>query len=433
MSETRETLTSTSQAVDASTLYKRAEADRVSPSLYHDPAVFETELDRIFYKTWIWVAHESELPKTGDFRTTTIGRQPVIVVRDKSGEINVLENRCRHRGATVCEQHKGNARGFTCPYHSWSYSLDGALRALPYGDGYEGVVDKSELPLKKLRVGVYQGLVFASFNQDIEPLEDFLGGAKQWIDLFMKQGAGFPVKANGEHKFTFKGNWKIQLENTTDLYHFPVVHKSWMKTIDDETSAAILSFMTSDKAFCRSLGNGHSLAVLVPEIVDLDEDNGEPIPARYEALAQSLASDYPPDQVRRIVRSLMGVGFNLNLFPNLALSMAFFRVLRPISAEETEIRHVALGMDGGPEAANRARLRVHEHFQGPFGFGSPDDAEAWERVQRGSHAGPDVPILVNRGLNREVTSENGEKTAHATDETGMRAAYAKWREMMEQA
>ena len=421
-----------SQVIDTSALYKRAEADRVSPSLYNDPAIFEAELERIFYKTWIWVAHESELPKPGDFRTTTIGRQPVIVVRDKTGEINVLENRCRHRGATVCEQNKGNARGFTCPYHSWTYGLDGALRALPYGDGYEGIVDKTELPLKSLRVGIYHGLIFASFDQSIEPLEDFLGGAKPWIDLFMKQGAGFPVKANGEHKFKFKGNWKIQLENTTDLYHFPVVHKSWMKTIDDETAAAITSFMTSDKAFCRSLGNGHSLAVLVPEIVDLDEDNGAPIPTRYEALAESLAADYPPDQVRRIVRSLMGVGFNLNLFPNLALSMAFFRVLRPISVEETEIRHVALGMDGGPEEANRARLRVHEHFQGPFGFGSPDDAEAWERVQRGSHAGPDVPILVNRGLNRETTAANGEKTAHATDETGMRAAYAKWREMMEQ-
>ena len=109
---------------------------------------------------------------------------------------------------------------------------------------------------------------------DIEPLEDFLGGAKPWIDLFMKQGAGYPIKANGEHKFKFKGNWKIQLENTTDLYHFPVVHKSWMKSIDDETAAAITSFMTSDDAFCRSLGNGHSLAVLMPELVDLDALGG---------------------------------------------------------------------------------------------------------------------------------------------------------------
>ncbi|MBB2930638.1 aromatic ring-hydroxylating oxygenase subunit alpha [Paraburkholderia silvatlantica] len=419
------------QIIDTSALHTRVEPDRVLPSLYNDPALFEAELDRIFYRTWIWVAHESELPNPGDFRTTVIGRQPVIVVRDRDGSVNVLENRCRHRAATVCEQHKGNARGFTCPYHSWSYGLDGALRALPYGDGYEGIADKHDLPLRRLRVGIYQGLIFASFNDAVEPLEDFLGGAKPWIDLFMKQGAGYPVKMNGEHRFRFKGNWKIQLENTTDLYHFPVVHKSWMKTIDDQTAASITSFMTSENAFCRSLGNGHSVAVLMPELIDLDDDNGAPLPVRHEALAASLAKSYPPDEVRRIVRSLMGVGFNVNLFPNLALSMSFFRVLRPVSVDETEIRHVALAMDGGPDEANRVRLRVHEHFQGPLGFGSPDDAEAWERVQRGSHAGPDVPILVNRGLNRETTAANGEKTAHATDETGMRAAYAKWQQMME--
>ncbi|MFM0482091.1 aromatic ring-hydroxylating dioxygenase subunit alpha [Paraburkholderia strydomiana] len=425
--------TPTYQTIDTSALAKRAESDRIAPSLYYDPQLFEEELQRIFYRTWVWVAHDSELPKPGDFVTTTIGRQPVIVVRDKTGAVNVLQNRCRHRGATVCEEHKGNAKGFTCPYHSWSYALDGTLRALPYGEGYEGVCEKGDLPLKKLRVGVYQGLIFASFNEQIESLEDFLGGAKPWIDLFMKQGAGYPIKANGEHKFKFKGNWKIQLENTTDLYHFPVVHKSWMKSIDDETAAVITSFMTSEDAFCRSLGNGHSLAVLVPEIVDLDRDDGAPLPDRFNELAAQLSQKHTPEEVRRIVRSLMGVGFNLNLFPNLALSMAFFRVLRPISAEETEIRHVALAMDGGPDEANRVRLRIHEHFQGPFGFGSPDDAEAWERVQRGSYAGPDVPILVNRGLNRETAAPNGEKTAHATDETGMREAYRQWRAMMEQA
>jgi len=421
----------TYQTIDVSDLKRRVKADRFLPSLYYDPSLFEAELERIFYKTWIWVAHESELPSPGDFRTTLIGRQPVIVVRDKNGSVNVLENRCRHRGATVCEQHKGNAKTFTCPYHSWSYGLDGALRGLPYSDGYEGVVEKSELPLKALRVGIYQGLIFASFNHDIEPLEDFLGNAKPWIDLFMKQGAGYPIKTNGEHKFKFKGNWKIQLENTTDLYHFPVVHKSWMDSIDEETATAVTSFISSDKAFCRSLGNGHSIAVQVPELMSIETDDGAPLPERFEPLAKSLRENHPEDEVRRIVRSMMGVGFNVNLFPNLALSMAFFRVLRPISADETEIRHIALAMDGGPEEANRERLRIHENFQGPFGFGSPDDAEAWERVQRGSYAGPDVPILLNRGINREVTLPNGDINGHSTDETGMRAGYAKWLELME--
>lgn len=409
---------------------QRVQDDRVDGSLYHDPALFELELDRIFYKTWIWVAHESEVRNVGDFKTTKIGRQPVIVVRDKTGTIRVLENRCRHRGATVCEKHKGNATGFTCPYHSWSYALDGKLRAFPYPDGYEDILDKSELPLRSLRVESYAGMVFASFNHDVEPLTDFLGEAKHWIDLFMKQGAGYPIKTQGEHKFRFQGNWKIQLENTTDGYHFPIVHKSWMASVDEETSE-MLSFMTDDKAVTHALGNGHSVMVMVPEHVDLDVDDGtEDLQERFAHVIEALSKDYPPEQVRRIVRSLHGAGFNLNLFPNVAMSMAFFRVLHPVSVAETEIRHVALGMDGGPEIANRERLRIHEHFQGPFGFGSPDDAEAWERVQRGANAGTGVPILVNRGLNREVVAENGDKVSHATDEGGMREAYRMWKRMM---
>ncbi|KQX01664.1 Rieske (2Fe-2S) protein [Massilia sp. Root418] len=402
----------------------------VDPALYTDAKIFDAEMERIFARTWVWVAHVSELPKPGDFRATFVGRNPVIVVRDRQDTIHVLENRCRHRGATVCEKTRGNATGFTCPYHSWSYGLDGKLRGLPYSDGYEDVIDKADLPLRSLRVGVYAGMIFASYNQDIEPLEDFLGNARHWIDLFMKQGAGFPVRTQGEHKFTFKGNWKIQLENTTDGYHFPVVHKTFLQSVDAETSE-MLSFMTDEEAITRSLGNGHSVMVMVPEHVDLDVDDGtEQLQERFQHVIEALSKDYPAEQVRRIVRSLHGAGFNLNLFPNVAMSMSFFRVLRPVAVDETEIRHIALGMDGGPEIANRERLRIHEHFQGPFGFGSPDDAEAWERVQSGARAGRDVPILVNRGLNREWTDSNGDKVSHSTDETGMREAYAMWKRMM---
>ena len=108
-----------------------AREDRVSSALYTDPELFELEMDRIFHRTWVWVAHESELPRAGDFRTAYVGRQPVIVSRDRRGGINVLVNRCRHRGASLCEVPKGNANGFTCPYHAWSYALDGKLRGIP--------------------------------------------------------------------------------------------------------------------------------------------------------------------------------------------------------------------------------------------------------------------------------------------------------------
>ena len=124
-----------------------------------------------------------------------------------------------------------------------------------------------------------------------------------------------------------------------------------------------------------------------------------------------------------------GAGFNLNLFPNVAMSMSFFRVLQPVSVTETEIRHLALGLDGAPEVVNRERLRIHEHFQGPFGFGTTDDSEAWDRVQRGAAAGPGLPIMVNRGLGREQDELKG-RVSHATDETGMREAYTMWKAMM---
>lgn len=408
--------------------------DRVAGRVYTDPAIFELEMVRIFESTWIWVAHDSELPKPGSFKSTFVGRHPVIVSRDRKGQVHTLVNRCRHRGASVCEKRTGEANGFTCPYHAWSYGLDGKLRGIPYPDGYEGVMSKEGMGLKKLRTESYGGMVFATLADDIEPLEDFLGDVKLWIDRFMKQGGGYPIKVLGTHQFRFRGNWKIQLENTTDGYHFPIVHRSWMASVDAET-ADMMSFMTDPAAVTHDLGNGHSVGQMVPEHSDLDDDDGtEPLQARFAPLVERLRGHGLDDAaIRRLVRSMHGTGFNLNLFPNVSLSSAFFRTLRPISVDETVIEHVAIGPDGPPEIVaevNRERLRVHEHFQGPFGFGTPDDAEGWDRVQRGAVGAPELPIMVNRGLAREKPSPEGWATSHITDETGMRAAYAHWKQMM---
>ncbi|MER6991849.1 aromatic ring-hydroxylating dioxygenase subunit alpha [Saccharopolyspora hirsuta] len=414
------------------TIAELAAGDRVAGRLYTDPDIFDQELTRIFERTWVWVAHDSELPGPGTFKSTHVGKQPVIVTRDRKGELRTLLNRCRHRGASICEKPSGKANGFTCPYHAWSYGLNGQLRGIPYPDGYEGVIDKSQLSLKKLRTESYGGLVFATFNEDAEPLEEFLGDAKLWIDRFMKQGGGYPIKVLGKHQFKFRGNWKIQLENTTDGYHFPIVHRSWMASVDAET-ADMMSFMTDPAAITHDLGNGHSVMQMVPEHFDLDADDGtEPLQGRFDDLVAELSKTLDDAQVRKLVRAMHGTGFNLNLFPNVSMSSAFFRVLRPVAVDETWIEHVAIGPDGPPEvdAVNRERLRIHEHFQGPFGFGTPDDAEGWDRVQRGAQGAPEMPILVNRGIGRETTSPEGWPTAHVTDETGMRAAYRKWKEMM---
>ena len=403
---------------------------KIATPMYTSSELFEKEQEKIFRKTWVWVAHASEIPDKGSFKLSKVGREPVIVVRDRKSNFHVMVNRCRHRAATVCEVHKGKTSSFQCPYHGWGYGLDGSLRAVPYPEQYGDDFDKSQHGLLKLRTESYQGMIFATFNEDIEPLEEFLGAAKKWIDLFMKQGGGFPVKTLGEHQFAVPMNWKVQLENTTDAYHFPVVHKSFLQSLDEEAEETF-SFLDGE-GFVEDLGNGHSVMVMIPELVDLEADLDRKIPERFEELAQALRDEsYPEDQVRRIVRAAGGSGFNLNLFPNVACSMAFFRVLTPAAVDKTEIRHIAIGMDGGPEVANRMRMRLHEHFQGPMGFGSPDDAEVWERIQRGVDGGRELPILVNRGIEKEVPGEAGPR-GHVSAETGMRAAYAMWKQMMQE-
>lgn len=113
-------------AVDPADL---VQSDRVHTSMYTDAQLFDAELEKIFYSTWIWVAHESEIPDSGSYKTTYIGKQPVIVVRDRKKDTHVLLNRCRHRGATVCEHKKGKTNSFVCPYHGWGYALDGCCAA----------------------------------------------------------------------------------------------------------------------------------------------------------------------------------------------------------------------------------------------------------------------------------------------------------------
>ncbi len=315
-----------------------------------------------------------------------------------------------------------------CPYHGWSYALDGSLRGVPHPESYGDILEKADHPLVNLRVEEYAGMVFATFKDDIEPLVEHLGAAKKWMDLFMKQGGGFPVKVAGEHRFKFPGNWKIQLENTTDAYHFPLVHRSFLHSVDKQTEE-MLDFVGGN-GYVEDLGNGHSVMVMIPDLIDLDADLDKQVPDRYLELAEALRVEgHDEAKVRKIVRAVGGSGFNLNLFPNIACSMAFFRVLQPISVNETEIHHSVILMDGGPPAGNRARLRMHEHFQGPMGFGTPDDSEAWERVQAGANAGRDLWVLLNRGLPEEKKTEDG-VAGDVSAETGMRAAYQQWKKLM---
>ena len=146
--------------------------DRVHGSLYSDPAIFEAELQNIWYRTWVYVGHESEVPNVNDYVVKSIGPQSIIMTRDEQGKINLLLNRCSHRGNEVCSYPKGNARSFTCPFHAWTFANDGRLAGYAFPDGYEGQ-DRSELALGRV-ADVYDREVAAAVKRFLAVLEPAL-------------------------------------------------------------------------------------------------------------------------------------------------------------------------------------------------------------------------------------------------------------------
>ena len=166
----------------------------VSSQIFTDPEINRLEMERIFTRTWLYVAHESEIPHAGDFVTRSMGDDPVVVWRGQDGKVRVFLNVCRHRGRRVCVEDMGKASHFKCPYHGWTYSNGGELISVPFYEGYQGKLDKGELGLYQApRIEKYHGLIFANWETKAEPLADYLGEAKWVLDLLFARTEGMEV------------------------------------------------------------------------------------------------------------------------------------------------------------------------------------------------------------------------------------------------
>ena len=152
--------------------------NKVHRDVYIDPEIYELEMDRVWGKAWIFIGHESQVPSAGDFYSTLLGREPVLMVRQTSGEVRVLHNRCAHKGAKVTGRTQGNCKGFRCPYHGWTYRLDGRLAGVPARKGYDGTpfdMKDPEFAMPQVaQADSYRGFVFATLDPDAPPLPEFL-------------------------------------------------------------------------------------------------------------------------------------------------------------------------------------------------------------------------------------------------------------------
>lgn len=402
-------------------------SEHVHGSLYTDPAIYQAELKNIWYKTWVYVGHESEVANPNDYVMKSIGPEPIIMTRSKEGEIHLLHNRCSHRGNRVCMTDKGQARSFTCPYHGWTFSNDGSLRGYPFPSGYEGV-DRGTLGLGRVaRVGNYRGFIFGSLAAQGPTLEEHLGPAMGAIDALCNTSPEGEVQITaGFLKHKVKANWKFLVENETDGYHPGFVHAS----IFEVAQSGIGSLYSSDsEAVSRDFGNGHTENDLRPEFRKRDVPlswfgtTADKLP-EYTA---SMNAAYGHEKARQIM--IDGTP-HIMIFPNLFIAEIQMFVIQPLSVNET-VQHVtALQFKGAPDLNRRMRQQTMGSV-GPAGFLLADDAEMYERTQMGVNMLNPEWLFLGRGIHRERRDENGFLIGDATDETPTRGIWRHYRTLME--
>ena len=228
----------------------------VSPHVFVDPEIHRLELERVFARSWLYVAHESEIPGAGDFVTRVMGEDPVVVWRGQDGEIRVFLNVCRHRGRRVCGEEMGKAANFQCPYHGWTYGNRGELISVPFFKHYHGRLDKGSLGLYQApQVDSYHGLIFANWEEGSESLSDYLGEVKWVLDLLFGRTDGIEVKGP-PMRWVVDGNWKLGAGNFAgDTAHLSTTHGfSAALSAEDKQRGQRLSYkLTTEKGHAVSL------------------------------------------------------------------------------------------------------------------------------------------------------------------------------------
>jgi phenylpropionate dioxygenase-like ring-hydroxylating dioxygenase large terminal subunit len=375
---------------------------RVPFRAYTDPALAQRERARIFHgPTWNFLCLEAELAGAGAYRGTFVGETPVIVVRDDDGELYAFENRCAHRGALIVLDKGGRAESFQCVYHAWSYSRQGDLTGVAFENGVKGQGGmpsgfcKEDHGPRKLRVATFCGIVFGSFDDDVPPLDEYLGGE---ICGRIERVLGRPVEVIGRFTQSLPNNWKLYVENVKDSYHASLLHlffttfelnKLNMKggVIVDESGGHHVSYSMIDPAVAKDAA--------------YSEQGIRAESASYRLKDPSLLDGFK-DYDDGITLQILSVfpGFVLQQIQN---CLAVRQVL-PKGLERTELNWTYLGYVDDTPAERRMRLK-QSNLVGPAGFISMEDGAVGGFVQRGIAGTTDEAAIVEMGGADAVSSE----------------------------
>lgn len=418
---------------------------RVHRDVYSDPELFELEQKFIFERTWNFLGLESQLPRAHDFLTTWIGRTPVLVTRGPRGALGAFVNVCRHKGSLLCAAEEGNSKYHVCPYHGWAYDASGRnvdIKDRKSGSYAPGFDAESHDLLPLAQTASYKGLVFGSLSPEVPPLEEFLGDMRLFIDLVADQGPKGMEFIPGRSVYTFRGNWKLQLDNGLDPYHLTTTHLSYMDLqARRRKGEGHLEARQYDWAK-RANAEGGSFALRYGHAANwLDQPEPEKRPI-HPALAEIRA------RVGDLRADWMLKARNIHVFPNMQIADAItlmLRTFRPVAVDRTEMRSYCLAPAGEAPELRAWRLRQFEDFFNPGGLATPDDTVTYEGCQSGFGAQPisflqgyargmaalektEDPIAKSIGIHPAASAKG---KFDMFSEVGFHAPYREWARLMQ--
>ncbi|MCS6932126.1 MAG: aromatic ring-hydroxylating dioxygenase subunit alpha [Acetobacteraceae bacterium] len=360
----------------------RPETGFIPREIFSSRAVFDREQETLFARAWLFVGHESLIPRPGDYFLSRMGIEPVILCRDEAGEVRVLLNSCRHRGMRVCRAERGNTRHFTCPYHAWSYDLSGRLVGVPMRRQlYEGVLDEASHGLVPAgRVARYKGTVWATWDAEAPDFAAYLGDVRPHLDAVLdhRDGREGGSEVIGIHRWIIPANWKFAAENFLgDTYHNPS-HAS-VDLIGIGPSARSGRTGRRDEQPAQhlwvSFPSGHGVHSLIAP-----PDNPYTPAFRDDPEAEAHFARCHEERVRRLGEAARLSAFTGTIFPNASYHGRQPRgicVWHPNGPEETEAWRFFLVDADAPAHVKDVLRRYYMRYSGPAGMTEQDDAENW--------------------------------------------------------
>jgi len=402
---------------------------RVARKAFTDQEILKGEYDEVFNKCWLYVGHESEVAKKGDFVRRIVAKRNLVFNRDMDGNLNAFFNTCPHRGAEVCREAKGNSKHFTCMYHGWIFAANGQLKNLPgeerYSADFKAQNRGNLVPVPRFEN--YRGMCFVNFDLNACDLVEYLGNAKEYLDLVLDQSSEGMTIISGQQDYAIRANWKLLVENSNDGYHAAMTHATYL---DYLANTHAKGNEVALRGVGRELGGGHAVVEYTAPwgrpIANSIPVWGEEGKQEMDRIHARLVAEHGKEKADRICFK----NRNLLIFPNLVINdiMAVtFRTFYPMAPNYMNVSGWAIAPLNETEWARKYRINNFLEFLGPGGFATPDDVEALESCQAG------YANSLEAGNEWNDISKGMGMDAMYDDEIQMRSFWKEWNRRLKDA